>query len=335
MSPQARLGAFVLIAFIVLGVVSSKIGGQVWFKQKSHVVEAVFDDLLGLEVQAPVRMAGVKVGIVQDILLRNNRAVVRIALGPDVRLPASTRAFIASRGMVGEKYLGLRAEPNDKEWLPDGAIIPSEEGGDINVLFNKLEDVAEDIGSLSKGLNELLGDKEATASIKIMLANVGEAARRLSAILAENHENLGKLVANLKDGSDSIRKNLPATLAQAQRAARGIADFVGAHRDDLSRAAKALPEAVASGNAFFGEGEKTMANVNAVIADNRENLYRMLFEFRKAAENLEELSDDLRRNPWKLTVKQPEVPPGPRAEQEKMEEMLLTTGHMGLTPARR
>jgi len=56
---------------------------------------------------------------------------------------------------------------------------------------------------------------------------------------------------------------------------------------------------------------------------------------RKAAENLDALSDDLRRNPWKLTNKTREVPPSPRARQEKMEELMLSTGRMGLAPSRR
>ncbi|MDQ6987347.1 MAG: MCE family protein, partial [Mariprofundaceae bacterium] len=67
----------------------------------------------------------------------------------------------------------------------------------------------------------------------------------------------------------------------------------------------------------------------------RENIYRMIFEMRKAAENLDALSDDLRRNPWKLTNKTREVRPSPRARQEKMEELMLSTGRMGLAPSRR
>ena len=76
-----------------------------------------------------------------------------------------------------------------------------------------------------------------------------------------------------------------------------------------------------------------MNHADAMLVDNRENLYRMLFELRKASENLESLSDNLRRNPWKLLTKEPEVPPSPQARQQMMEQMLLTTGQMGVAPA--
>jgi phospholipid/cholesterol/gamma-HCH transport system substrate-binding protein len=109
LNAQARLGAFVLVALILLGLMSSRIGGFVWFKQQHNIVETEFNDLMGLEPQSDVRMAGVKVGSIQEIKLDKGRALVRIALLPGIRLPASTQASIVSRGMVGEKYLSLHS----------------------------------------------------------------------------------------------------------------------------------------------------------------------------------------------------------------------------------
>ena len=75
--------------------------------------------------------------------------------------------------------------------------------------------------------------------------------------------------------------------------------------------------------------------MNAAILDNRENLYRTLFELRKASESLEIFADDIRRNPWKLMKEKPEIKADRRARQEEMEEMLMTTGRMGIAPARK
>jgi hypothetical protein len=60
-----------------------------------------------------------------------------------------------------------------------------------------------------------------------------------------------------------------------------------------------------------------------------------LFELRKASENFEAFSDDIRRNPWKLMKEKPEVRANKRAEREKMEELILSTGRMGLAPAKK
>ena len=74
MNRQARLGAFVLLGLILFAFATNRVGDMIWVKQGNHVVETEFDDLLGLNVQSSVLMAGVKVGIVQEILLRDHRA---------------------------------------------------------------------------------------------------------------------------------------------------------------------------------------------------------------------------------------------------------------------
>jgi len=324
MNAQARLGAFVLVALLLLGFATGRVGKMDFFKQETNLVEAEFTDLYGLELQAPVRMAGVKVGIVQDTYLDNNRAVVRIALKPGVRLPASTRASIASRGLVGEKYISLNAKAGDNEELPDGARIPTDLGGDINVFIARVTAVTDDLGSLSHALTDFLGTKKGPSKLQTLIDNADNTIGQLSAILKENHEGLTNTIRNLSETSDAIRHDLPDTLSSLRQAT-----------EDVSKIASKIPDAVAAGQNFFEQGEQAAKHVGQVVLDNRENLLRTIFEFRKTAEHLEELSDDLRRNPWKLMAKKPEIKRSKRARQAKMEEMLLSTGHMGIAPARK
>ena len=309
MNSQARLGAFVLVALILFGFATGRVGDIVWVKQDTNVVETEFDDLMGLDVQSPVLMAGVKIGIVQEILLRNNKAVVRVALNPDVRLPVSTRASIIGRGLVGEKNLSLSAKPGDSEWLPDGALIPSDPTGDISTFIAKSSLITDDLQKLSTALTNMFSDDGETASLKSLLAKTNQTVEQLSEIITENRSELRSTIHNLNSVSKSLQNELPAALKE------------------ISKVTKQLPDTVAAGKEFF-------ENSNMAVLDNRENLYRMLFELRKAAENLELLSADLKRNPWKLMNEKPEIPPSRQARQEKMEEMLLTTGKMGHTPAR-
>jgi len=308
MNQQARLGAFVIIALILFGFATTRVGDMVWIKQDINVVETEFDDLMGLDVQSPVRMAGVKIGIVQEILLRNNRAVVRVALNPDIRLPSSTYATIVGRGLVGEKNLALVAKPGDTDWLPEGAVIPSQPAGDINTFMTQASGITEDIRKLSSLLTEMFSGEDQTGSLKSLLAKTNQTVEELSSMIKENRTDLHSTIHNLSKTSVLLNKELPSTLKA------------------LSKMSKELPSTVAAGKEFF-------ENSNATIVDNRENLYRMSFELRKAAENLEALSDDLKRNPWKLMNEKPEVPPSKRDREAKMEELLLTTGKMGATSA--
>jgi phospholipid/cholesterol/gamma-HCH transport system substrate-binding protein len=299
MNPQARLGAFVLLALILLGFATGKVGHIHFFKQDTHIVEAEFDDIMGLEVQSPVRMAGVKIGIVQSISLKNNKAIVKIALNPGVRLPASTRASIIGRGLVGEKNLALTAKTGDTEFLPEGAVIPSDPTGDINTFIAKATSITDDIKSLTQSLS---GQKNGKSheSFQQLIANINSAAQEVTLMVQENRSQIKAVTTSLQRIMQKLEKELPQTTRSA--------------RD------------------FFEEGKQASGSLNTVLTDNRENLYRTLFELRKASENFEAFSDDIRRNPWKLMKEKPEVKASKQAKQKMMEEMLMTTGRMGLAP---
>jgi len=297
MNAQARLGAFVLIGVLVLGLLSAKIGRIHIFGNDGTIVEAIFNDVSGLEEQTPVRLAGVRIGNVASITLENNRALVRIHLKPGITLPASTRASLAGGGLMGGKFIALDASLNDKKILPPGKRIPTVPSGDLDMLITKAGSIADDIHQL-------------TTTGK-------RAINTLATMLDENRSGLHKAIHNLSDVSEAIKKKMPGTLA------------------DVRHTFKRLGKAANTSEGFFHEGKKTLHDFDGLLVGNRENLYRMIFEFRKTAENLDALSDDLRRNPWKLMIKQKEVPPSPRARQKKMEEMMLSTGQMGLAPARR
>ncbi len=297
MNAQARLGAFVLVGVLVMGLLSVKIGRIHIFGDDGTNVEAMFNNVSGLADQTPVRLAGVRIGNVASITLQGNRALVRIHLKPGITLPASTRASLAGGGLMGEKFVALSADPDDTKPLPPGKRIPTVPSGNLNMLITRAGSVADDLHQLTT-----MGKR---------------AIHTFTAMLDENRGGLHKTIHNLSDVSGVIKKKLPGTLMDARQTF------------------KRLNKAAGASEGFFHEGKKTFHDLDGLLVGNRENIYRMIFEFRKTAENLDALSDDLRRNPWKLMIKQREVPPSPRIRQRNMEEMMLSTGQMGLAPARR
>jgi len=111
---------------------------------------------------------------------------------------------------------------------------------------------------------------------------------------------------------------------------RDLAGMMKENRPALHQLMQTLPKTAKAGQTFFESGNIAMRDLHVLMLDNRENVYRTLFELRLASENLQAFSDDIRRNPWKLMKKAPEIKPDRRAKQRRMEEMLMMTGRMGL-----
>jgi phospholipid/cholesterol/gamma-HCH transport system substrate-binding protein len=118
-------GAFVSVGFAALLVLALKVGNfGAESPEKTYRVEARFDNIGGLKVRAPVKVAGVVVGRVQDIHFDNERyqASVKMALDGRYKFPKDTTASILTSGLLGEVYIGLDAGGDDKK-LAEGDRI--------------------------------------------------------------------------------------------------------------------------------------------------------------------------------------------------------------------
>ena len=87
MSPAAKIGLFMLLGLIILGVFIIKIEDiPVGERGDRLEVTARFESVAGLDRQAAVRIAGVRIGKVEDISLDGSKAVLLLSLQPSVRL---------------------------------------------------------------------------------------------------------------------------------------------------------------------------------------------------------------------------------------------------------
>jgi len=89
-----------------------------------YEITAAFSKIDGLKTGSPVRISGVKVGQVINFKLdkKTFRAIVRMNIKNDIKLPLDTAAVIASAGLLDGKFLSL--EPGgDEEFLEPGDQI--------------------------------------------------------------------------------------------------------------------------------------------------------------------------------------------------------------------
>jgi len=306
MNAQTRLGAFVLIALITLALFSSRIGGFQWSEQEGTRINAIFSDASGISVQTPVLMAGVQIGTVESISLKNNQAQVTLLVPMDIRLPASTRAHIAGGGLVGEKYISLRARAGDKTPLTT-PNIPVSAGSDLRDMLSRASSLTEDA-------NDFFNKAEKFTD-------------SINAILDENRQDIRATTHGFAALVEENRSDIHSTTKDLSR-------MMKESRKDIHQLMQELPKTAKSADKFFDAGAVAMHDMHLLMMDNRENLYRTLYELRLASENLEAFSDDIRRNPWKLMKKKAEVKIDRQEKQRRMEEMLMMTGRMGLETER-
>jgi phospholipid/cholesterol/gamma-HCH transport system substrate-binding protein len=116
---EITVGVFVILAAVILGFISLKISGV-------HVrdginVNFVFEHACGLVKDSAVSMAGVEIGYVKAIKLKNDKALVTARIESSAKLRTNTSATIRTKGLLGEEYL---------EIIPGNGAAPLLKNGD-------------------------------------------------------------------------------------------------------------------------------------------------------------------------------------------------------------
>jgi phospholipid/cholesterol/gamma-HCH transport system substrate-binding protein len=131
------VGVFVLVGIVCLGYLSIKLGKLELISGDIYEVEAPFNSASGLKPGAAVEIAGVEVGRVKSILLKNDQAVVRLAVRNEIKLYSDTFASIKTRGIIGEKFLALSPGGGGDPLQAGGTIRDTESGLDLEELVSQ------------------------------------------------------------------------------------------------------------------------------------------------------------------------------------------------------
>ena len=109
------VGLFVLASLSALAYLSLQVGGLEFGGPERIMLRATFDDIGGLSVRAPVRVAGVKVGQVSRIELDEDlRAEVYLEIETGVGLSVDSAAAIRTSGLLGDQFVAVELGAEDE-----------------------------------------------------------------------------------------------------------------------------------------------------------------------------------------------------------------------------
>jgi len=131
------VGVFVLVGLASLAYLSIKLGKLEVMGRGLYEVEADFTSASGLKTGSTIEIAGVEVGRVKKIDLKDDRAAVTLAIHQGVKLYTDTIASIKTRGIIGEKYVSLSPGGGGDPLSPGSKIRDTEAGLDLEELVSQ------------------------------------------------------------------------------------------------------------------------------------------------------------------------------------------------------
>lgn len=211
----AIIGFAAVIAFVILFFGINYLKGINLFHTSNYYF-AVYDDVTGLSVSAPVNANGFKVGQVREMNYLYNdpgHIQVELALDADLKVTEGTVALLTT-DLLGTASITLEI-PKTENYLPKGSTLESRKvSGLVDGLSDDLmpgvKSLMPKIDSLLVAVTGLVSDPALTATLKrldaisenlqIVSANVATATKPLPGVI----NNASEVAANLRTMSVNL-----------------------------------------------------------------------------------------------------------------------------------
>lgn len=191
--------------------------------QKYNHYYIYFEDLSGLSKKSDVKIAGVKVGWVDNINLLEgcSKARVKMFVNKNYKLKQDAYAEIRQEGLLGSKYLEVIPGSSLSSDLSSGVTLSNEGRSQVSVeeLLHKVKNIADNIEVVTGSLKSALsGGPDEKNNLKALVENLNEASYNISKVtqtVSDNNENINNLLKNLSSFSDRLDGDINSSLQRA------------------------------------------------------------------------------------------------------------------------
>lgn len=210
---RLRVGIFVLVALVIGASVAFAIGAQENVFKPKTTYHAIFRNVGGLQQGNTVRVAGVNVGSVSDVIIGDSGKIqvyfdiiddaahlIRGEPGIVVESdePQPSFASIGSKGLLGDRLIEISVGADEyPEWNPDEPI-PVEVGGGIMDLAERTLNEVEGTAHNLRLATDPFSDQQFSNDLKETARNLAKA----SGMIASGDGTIGRLVHDEELGRD-------------------------------------------------------------------------------------------------------------------------------------
>lgn len=167
---EFKVGIFVAMGIAIFISMVFSIGSIKTFQHRKNL-KFHFDFANGIEVSAPVRLAGIQIGEVRDLKIvfdeKKQKMVVELntLIEKNVNIEEDAEAFINSLGFIGERYVEILPGTPGKKKLAEGQILEGKESVPMEKLTEKSY-------SVLKNLDKVVGDPETQDALKLTVLDL-------------------------------------------------------------------------------------------------------------------------------------------------------------------
>jgi len=336
-SIEVKVGLLILTAVVLLAGFILVMGGISF--EPTFGVTVGFDNPGGLQSGAPVKIAGVKVGTVDEIRFnpkpqRDGGSGVQALVFADVTIEQryqdsvhdNATFYITTQGVLGEQFLAIDPGSHDRPIIEDGAVVRgldpprldrllAESYDLLHTTLTALRENKPELRNLFVGLSKTLqGTGTFFERNQDKLDRVATNVEKISdeSLLTVQHARdkyvdnpqIDRIMNDVERISDTSAKQLPVLLKDGRDVMKGTDKLVSAFGDDKQIA---KVRGMIDDMAYVTKQTRATVDdaraITAQIKRGRGSVGALVMD-EQLFDDLQELARDLKHNPWKFFWKE-------------------------------
>ncbi|MDT0274924.1 MCE family protein [Blastococcus goldschmidtiae] len=289
--------AVALTAALVLLVA---VGWTILRPAGQYRVTAWFDETVGLYPGSDVRVLGIAIGTIDDVVPLGDKVRVEMSIDEDYDVPADANAIILAPSLVSDRYVQLAPVYDGGPTMEDGADIPLDRTAipvELDAVYGALDELSAALGPSGGNANGALSDLLDVGAANLE-GNGDELNRTLTGFsravetLAENRDDLFGSLDNLQTFTSALA-TIDAQVGQFNGNMAAVADLLEGERADLQEAVALLSDALGDVAGFVRDNTTLLttnvdrlADVTLVLVQQRAKLAEVLDVAPAALSNL-------------------------------------------------
>ena len=285
---EVLVGILLSVAVVVLVL------GTLWLARgglsSGYPLHTRFAWGLNLKQGQPVRLAGIAVGYVGDVQLRDLGYLdVVIRVNDDYRIPTGSVATVVPEGIFGDVAIALTPTRTSPPFYQPGDTIPAGTSAPgIQALLGKMDTITTTVSGILTSIDSQLVRGGGLQDIRRTLATTQQLTAQLGSIAAQQNRNLNATFASVQKTTDAVHsainpRAIDSTLRNFQTASANITRLT----TDLGATTTQL-------NTLLAKLDRGEGTAGKLLADT--SLYR---DLRNVVGRVDSLVADIKKNPRK------------------------------------
>lgn len=229
---------------LLLGVVALLVAQQGWFQRQFHV-RVVAPTSMGLAVGTPVRLSGLRVGVLERInLLPDGRVTLLLRIPDRYRAWISPRstARISTDSLLSQSAVDLIAAPMDPDRVPQEFQISYTRASGLEELISGAEATRKELNGLLRS-TQRIADQELPAALK----GVQAVSASSSALASTVNREIPPTTTELRNTLRTFEQTGRAATRTSDQVERTLAEL----RPDLKASLQEFAQLMARSNALL------------------------------------------------------------------------------------